>query len=230
MFLSTYVHTYVILMSSLLFMQLNKRKRLMWCEEQLRIKDDLSNVIFCNESTIQLEQHSKICFRKQLEPRNLKPRAKHPVKIHIWGGISVRGATSVVMFSGIMDARRLAMILEAGLVPFIEEKFGDGHRLFHDNDPKHASKYIEEFFVRNNINWWPTPPESPDLNPIENIWGSMKQYLRTTYKPRNLQELKDGIERFWLTLTPEVCKRYIDHIINKVIPKVVDVQGAPSGY
>ena len=75
----------------------------------------------------------------------------------------------MVMFSGIMDARRLAMILEAGLFPFMEEKFSDGHRLFHDNDPKHASKYIEEFFVRNNINWWPTPHESPDLNPIENI-------------------------------------------------------------
>ena len=75
----------------------------------------------------------------------MKPHAKHPVKIHIWGGISVCGATSVVMFSGIMDTRRLAMILEAGLLPFIEEKFSDGHRLFHDNDLKHASKYIEEF-------------------------------------------------------------------------------------
>jgi len=30
---------------------------------------------------------------------------------------------------------------------------------------------------RKKIKWWKTPPESPDLNPIENIWGSMKQYL-----------------------------------------------------
>ena len=157
----------------------------MWCEEQLRNKDDFNNVIFADESTVQLEQHSKICFRKRLQPRNLKQRAKHPVKIHIWGGISVRGATRIIMFSGIMNARRLAMILEAGLLPSIAEKFSDGHRLFHDNDPKHASGYIENFFERNN---WPTPPESPDLNPIENIWGSLKQYLRTIYKPKNLQE------------------------------------------
>lgn len=93
-----------------------------------------------------------------------------------------------------MNARRLAMILEAGLLLFIAEKFSDSHRLFHDNDPKHASDYIESFFKSNNVNWWPTPPESPDLNPIENIWGSLKQCLRTAYKPRNLQELKDGIE------------------------------------
>ena len=134
------------------------------------------------------------------------------------------------MFTGIMNAKRLAKILEAGLLPFIEEKFSDGHRLFHDNDPKHASRYIEDFFKHNNVNWWPTPPESPDLNPIENVWGSMKQYLHSSYKPRNLQELKDGIEQFWVTLTPEVCQRYINHITKKVMPKIVNVQGDPSGY
>ena len=192
----------------------------MWCKEQLRCNEDFSNVVFTDESTVQLEQHSRICFRKRSQPRQLKQRAKHPVKIHIWGGISSRGATKVIMFSGIMNAERLATILEAGLIPFIEEKFSDGHRLYQDNDPKHASQYSEDFFARNNINWWPTPPESPDLNPIENIWGSLKHYLRTSYKPRNLQDLKDGIERFWVTLTPDVCQRYIDHISRKVMPKI----------
>ena len=117
----------------------------MWCEEQLRTKEDFINVIFTDESSVQLEHHSRVCFRKRLQPRKLKQRAKHPVKIHIWGGISPRGATKIIMFSGIMNARRLGMILEAGLLPFIAEKFSDGHRLFHDNDPKHASEYIEDF-------------------------------------------------------------------------------------
>ena len=53
---------------------------------------------------------------------------------------------------GIMNARRLAMILEAGLLPFMAEKFTDGHRLFHDNDPKHASNYIDHFFKTKNVN------------------------------------------------------------------------------
>ena len=196
----------------------------------MRCKEDFTKVIFTDESTVQLEQHGRICFRKRLQPRKLKQRAKHPVKIHIWGGISARGATRIIMFGGIMNAQRLGIILEAGLLPFIAEKFSDGHRLFHDNDPKHASNYIEEFFKHNDVDWWPTPPESPDLNPIENVWGSLKQYLRTSYKPRNLQELKDGIERFWMTLTPEVCQRYINHIPNKVIPKIISVDGEPSGY
>ena len=195
----------------------------------IRIEEKFQDVIFADESSVQLEQHSRICFRKRLQPRRLKQRAKHPVKIHIWGGISAKGATRIIMFTGTMNAVRLGTILEAGLLPFIAEKFSHGHRLFHDNDPKHSSQHIEDFFKHNNVNWWPTPPESPDLNPIENVWGSLKQYLRTHYKPKNLQELKDGIQLFWLTLTPQVCQRYIGHL-HKVMPKIVEVEGDPSGY
>ena len=133
------------------------------------------------------------------------------------------------MFTGIMNAKRLSAIYEAGLLPFVEERFPDSHRLYQDNDPKHSSKHIERFFAEKQINWWYTPPESPDLNPIELVWGSMKQFLRNSYKPRNLDELKAGIEKFWLTLTPQICRKYIGHL-KKVIPKIVEVKGAPSGY
>ena len=173
--------------------------------------------------------HSRLCFRKHHMPRLLKQRAKHPVKLHVWGGISKRGATNIIMFTGIMNAERLGRIFEAGLLPFVRDHFPDGHRLQQDNDPKHASGYIDNFFKENGINWWPTPPESPDLNPIENIWGSLKQYLRNTYKPKNLVQLKEGIQQFWLTLTPQVCTRYIMHL-NKVMPKVIEEGGGPSGY
>lgn len=133
------------------------------------------------------------------------------------------------MFTGILNAERLAVVLEKGLLPFIREKFPDRHRLQQDNDPKHASAHIESFFDENGVKWWPTPPESPDLNPIENVWGSLKQYLRNTCKPKNLDELKSGIVQFWATMTPEVCSKYIGHL-QKVIPKVIEKDGGPSGY
>ena len=202
---------------------------MIWCKEQVRVNEQFTDVIFTDECTVQLEQHSRLCFRKRHQPRVLKQRAKHPVKIHIWGGISTRGATDIIMFTGIMDAQRLSAVLEVGLLPFIRSHYSDGHRLQQDNDPKHASRHIEAFFEENGVNWWPTPPESPDLNPIENVWGSLKQYLRNSYKPKNLDQLRDGIKQFWATLTPEVCARYISHL-KKVIPKVIKEDGGPSGY
>jgi len=55
-------------------------------------------------------------------------------------------AIKIIVFSGIMNAERLQQILETGLLPFLRNKFADanGHRLYHDNDPKHASGHIEE--------------------------------------------------------------------------------------
>ena len=79
------------------------------------------------------------------------------------------------------------------------------------------------------MNWWKSPAESPNLNPIELVWGSMKTYLRDKHKPKNLEQLKDGIRTYWRSLTPELCTKYIDHL-KKVVPAVVKEEGGPSGY
>ena len=206
----------------------NKRKRLEWCIQCIINKEDFDDVIFSDESTVALERHGRITFRRWNEPRKLKSKAKHPVKIHVWGAISKEGASRLVLFTGIMNAPRYTQILKRGLLPLLK-KFPITHRFQQDNDPKHKSKFAQKYFKRNGIKWWKTPAESPDLNPIENVWGSMKTYLRTEYKPKNLQDLKDGILQFWKRMTPGVCQKYISHL-HKVIPKVIEVNGEPSGY
>ena len=68
------------------------------------------------------------------------------------------------------------------------------------------------------------PPESPDCNPIENLW-----YIRREVKPHTKQELVDGIKEFWATVTVDKCIRYINHL-SKVVPKLIELGGAATGY
>lgn len=98
-----------------------------------------------------------------------------------------------------------------------------------DNDPKHTSRVAKDFFREHNINWWQTVPESPDLNPIENLWHELKEYIRRNVKPRTKEELVDGIKEFWKTVDATKCQKYIRHL-RKVIPKVIEVNGAATGY
>ncbi len=74
-----------------------------------------------------------------------------------------------------MKAPLYVETLEQTLLPFIQEVFPDGHHCMQDYDPKHTSLHARKFLEDNNVKWWKTPPESPDANPIENLWQSPKK-------------------------------------------------------
>lgn len=74
-----------------------------------------------------------------------------------------------------------------------------------------------------------TPASSPDLNPIENVWSTMKDFVQRKIKPKKKDELVKGIQDFWESLTPEKCGRYIDHV-HKVLPVVVLNSGGATEF
>ena len=137
-------------------------------------------------------------------------RPKHPLKVHVWAGISMRGPTKICIFDGIMDAVLYVDVLRSTLLPFIAQKYPEGHRFMQDNDPKHTSGLATRFFTANNVNWWKTVPESPDLNPIENVWHELKEFIRRDVKPRSKEELVEGIQSFWKTVDSAKCTRQVN--------------------
>ena len=48
-------------------------------------------------------------------------------------------------------------------------------------------------------------------------------------KPKTKQELIDGISGFWATVDVDKCRKYIGHL-SKVLPKIIEVNGAATGY
>ena len=140
----------------------------------------------------------------------------------------MKGATQVCIFDGIMHADLYINILQQTILPFIHDNLQD-HRFMQDNDPKHTSLKAGRFMADSGINWWKTPPESPDINPIENLWHELKEYIRREAKPKTKEELIEGIKDFWKTVNQEKCAKYIRHL-RKVIPKIIEVHGEATGY
>ena len=66
--------------------EVNKEKRLKWDTENQ--DTTFENVIFMDETTVQRETCRHTCCYKQGYKPRYKPKPKHPVKVHIWAGIS----------------------------------------------------------------------------------------------------------------------------------------------
>lgn len=184
-----------------------------FAEQCLRDNEQFGNVIFTDECSFLMENHSKITFHHKWEQPKVKGQPKHPLKVHIWAGISKRGPTKLMVFEGIMDAEfYFTEILSDGLLLFVRETFPDGHHFQQDNDLKHTSRRAAHFMEENNINWWKTPPKSPDLNPIKLLWHELKHFIRNIVKPHTKNELVEGIPRFWEEKVDAAkCAKYIGH-------------------
>ena len=107
----------------------NRNKRMEFARMCIDTNDKLDNVIWTDESSVQLRRLSQTMCVKIGKERQLKPQAKHTLKVHVWAGISNRGATKICIFDQTMDATLYIEILRNFLLSFIEKKFqGSGYR------------------------------------------------------------------------------------------------------
>ena len=60
--------------------------------------------------------------------------------------------------------------------------YPDGFLLQQDNARPHTSRQTTKWLNDNGINILKWPPSSPDLSPIENLWGIIKNKLKKAGK------------------------------------------------
>ena len=212
----------------------NKQRRLKWAKSHREWSlEDWRRVIWSDESPFMLRYQGKKwvlrCYNQRYENMFMQGTIKHDKKINVWGCFAYHGVGHLHLVDGIMDQKQYKQILIHHYQPSAEMLFPAGNYIFQqDNDPKHTAKTVQEYIGTKNWNVLDWPSQSPDLNPIENLWHLLDWKMRTRV-PQNEDQLMEYCQEAWENIPIEYLNSLVDSIPTR-IEHVIKAKGGMTKY
>ena len=150
----------------------------------------------------------------------------------LWGCFGWDGVGWATRIEGRMDADLYVAILEDELQQSLDHWGLTPEEVVfqQDNDPKHTSKKAQNWFNNHDFEVMVWPPQSPDLNPIEHLWGYLKRALSGYEQPPvSMQELWERVQVEWEALKVEDCRKLIRSMPDRV-RAVIKAKGGYTKY
>lgn len=201
----------------------NRNKRKTFARELIS-KDETwwKDVIFADESKFNLYNSDgrTMVWRKankEFNFENTRGTVKHGGgSVMVWGCISSYGVGNLVFIDGIMDKNHYLNILKNNLIQSAEKMgLNNTFKFYQDSDSKHKSRIVQEFLLYRCPKILQSPPQSPDLNPIENLWDELDRKIRKT-PITSIAELKQRLATEWSNITVEYLKKITNNMPNRL--------------
>lgn len=197
--------------------------------ERVLWTDESKFCLFRNDGRVYVRRRPWEAYSSQC----IVPTVRHGGgNVLVWAGFSASGPGIISQVKGIMDRFVYLDILQNCMIPSAHFLIGEDFTLMQDNDPKHTANVVKTWlqdpyphtpFV--TLKW---PPQSPDLNPIENLWDHVGREVSRVNVPR-LSELYQSIEEIWNNIPTELCKRYV-HTMPSRLREVIANRGGHTHY
>ncbi len=108
----------------------------------------------------------------------MKSSVKFPQSVMIWGAMSSSGVGLLCFLKTNVTAPVYQEILEHFMLPSADQLFKDADLIFQqDLAPAHTAKSTKSWLNDHGVGVLDWPANSPDLNPIENLWGIVKRKI-----------------------------------------------------
>lgn len=125
-----------------------------------------------------------------------------------------------------LDSIRYQELLQLRLAPFYNRRRRNRHEFMQDNAPCHASRSTMNWLNQRNIRVLEWPSNSPDLNPIENLWGIMVRHIYA--EGRQYQSIA-ALQQAWNDINQETIDNLILSMDNRMF-QVINRNGGQTDY
>lgn len=195
---------------------IHRRNRFDWCKVRRDWKEEWSKIVFTDESRFALfKNDGRINVRRRRNERQsndcfLERHTVPTMGVMVWGAISYNSKSPLVRIEGTINAKKyISDVLEPVCIPFLRKHRGAVFQ--QDNARPHTAHIVSTYLNDRNIEMSDWPARSPDLSPIENIWGIMKKKIASsTRPPQNIEDLWSQIETAWNEVSQTTIQNLYD--------------------
>jgi transposase len=211
----------------------HKEKRLEFARKYFNKDDVWAKTIFSDEKKFNLDGPDCLQYYwhdLRTEKQTYKTRQSGGGSVMIWGAFSLHGKSELAFIEGTQDSVKYCETLESYLLPFANLHYGDDYIFQQDNASIHSSQYTKEVLNEHKITVMDWPAKSPDLNPIENMWGKLVREVYPNGKQYdNRDKLKEEILKQWQLITPQYVEILVRSMNNRCF-EVISKKGGKTKY
>jgi transposase len=120
--------------------------------------------------------------------------------------LSEDGIKAQYTYTESLTAKLFILYLETSVLPIFES----GQTLIMDRHPVHRAKIVQNYLKQNNVKFLYLPAYSPELNPIEEAFSKIKQYIKKQ-KARTIDKLLIVLKKAFEIITVNDVKGYFNH-------------------
>ena len=143
------------------------------------------------------------------------------------GCMSAAATGELQFIEGIMNANMYCDILKQNMIPSLR-RLDPRAVLQHDKYLKHTSKTTTALLKKLRVKVMDWPSMSPDLNPVEHLWGILKWKVEER-KVSNIHQLCNVIMEEWRRTPVATCKALVNSMPKRV-KAVLENNGGHTKY
>ena len=218
-----------------LLTRIQKRRRVDFAKKYLVWPNDKwIDVLWSDEATFTVTcNRGAHVYRKpgsdRLDPRYCEQTVKHPDSLMVWGSFGGRGLGSLVVLPKNVKVNQ--EVYYELLNDHLADSFDSASATLFQQDgaPAHTARSIKQWLVDcgiDYINDW--PGNSPDINPIENLWNIIKRKLQDK-DVSSVPRLEAAIREAWQSIPLDTLHN-LALSVPKRLREVQKRKGKPTKY